>query len=132
MNLFKSNYFERAFAGNGLQSIIYYLRKLVNGFDANTQISDGGGIEGVNGKLNDVKAKLEDVKTKLDNLRVDVKADDIDIGEINVDTSDILTLLDERLVKKLWITRADYNALAVKDPETLYIVIESQSNPSNP
>ena len=128
MSLIKSNYFERGFAGNGLQSIIYYLRKLVNGFDANTQTSNGGGIEGVNGKLDDVKSKLEDVKTKLENLRVDVKADDIDIGEINVDTSDILTLLDERLVKKVWITRADYDALTTKDPEVLYIVIESQSN----
>lgn len=126
MSLIKSNYFERAFAGNGLQSIIYYLRKLVNGFDANTQTSDGGGIAGVN-------AKLEDVKTKLENLRVDVKADDIDIGEINVDTSDILTLLDNRLTKKLWITRADYDQLVLDDevdPETLYIVIESQSNPN--
>ena len=128
MSLIKSNYFERGFAGNGLQSIIHYLRKLVNGFDSETQTSNGGGIEGVNEKLNDVKSKLEDVKTKLENLRVDVKADDIDIGEINVDTSDILTLLDDRLVKKLWITRADYDALATKDPEILYIVIESQSN----
>lgn len=154
MNLFKSNYFERAFAGNGLQSIIYYLRKLVNGFDANTQTSDGGGIEGVNSRLTTTNSKLEDVKTKLDTLDISVKIDDPDIAQINSKLGDvktdvhtistnstsqgtelhsIYTILDERLVKKLWITRADYDQLVLDDevdPETLYIVIESQSNPN--
>ena len=84
MNLFKSNYFERAFAGNGLQSIIYYLRKLVNGFDANTQISDGGGIEGVNDRL-DV------VTEKLDTLNISVKLDDPDIAATKVNTDTIVS-----------------------------------------
>ena len=82
MSLFKNNYFERAFAGNGLQSIVHYLRKLVNGFDSNTQTSDGGGIEGVNDRL-DV------VSEKLDTLNVSVKLDDPDISAINTKLGDI-------------------------------------------
>ena len=55
------------------------------------------------------------------------------IEDISNKTDAIYTLLDNRLVKKLWITRADYDQLVLDDevdPETLYIVIESQSNPN--
>lgn len=114
-----------------LQTIIKLLRLIVSGSKLGSTPSDtddNNQFAGITDVYSVLDTKLEDIKTKLDNLRVDVKADDIDIGEINVDTSDILTLLDNRLVKKLWITRADYDALVVKDPEVLYIVIESQSN----
>ena len=107
----------RKFVGNGIKSIISYLRKIVEGFNETTQQYGGGGI-------NEVNNKLEAVKTKLDNIDVSVKLDDTDIHNI-------YTLLDDRLVKKLWITRADYDALVLAgevDPEVLYIVIESQSN----
>ena len=89
MNLFKNNYFERAFAGNGLQSIVHYLRKLVNGFDSNTQTSNGGGIEGLNNRL-DV------VADKLDTLDISIKVDDPNIAgtKTNTDTikSDLATI----------------------------------------
>lgn len=130
------------FVGNGIKSIISYLRKIVEGFNETTQQYGGGGI-------NEVNNKLEAVKTKLDTLDVSVKLDDPDIAEINqkvggIQTAvtaqgtavgNIYTLLDARLVEKQWITRADYDALVLAgevDPEVLYIVIESQSNPSNP
>ena len=104
--------------GDWFRSLIQSLKGIKEGFNSTTGVYGGGGIDEVNNKL-------EAVKTKLDTLDVSVKLDDADIHNI-------YTLLDDRLVKKLWITRADYDALAVKDPETLYIVIESQSNPSNP
>ena len=75
---------------------------------------------------------IDKIIRQLDQLKIDVQLDDPNIGNISTKINAIYTLLDDRLVKKLWITRADYDALAVKDPETLYIVIESQSNPSNP
>lgn len=122
MNLFKSNYFERAFAGNGLQSIIYYLRKITNGFDANTQMSNGGGIEGVNDKL-------DTVAEKLDTLDISVKLDDSNI-------SNIYTLLNNRLMAKEWIDEADYQAAKTAgtlNEHILYIrVIGQSNNQSNP
>lgn len=133
------------FVGNGIKSIISYLRKIVEGFNETTQQYGGGGI-------NEVNNKLEAVKTKLDTLDVSVKLDDPDIAQINsklgdvktdvhtiatnstsqgTDITNIYNLLDARLVEKQWITRADYDALVLAgevDPEVLYIVIESQSN----
>ena len=71
-------------------------------------------LEGLNEITQAVKEGLKDVK-------VSAELDDPIIDSIK-------DILDERLVKKVWITRADYDALVVKDPEVLYIVIESQSN----
>lgn len=135
-----------SFVGDWFRSIIDGLRQLKEGFNSTTGVYGGGGIDGVN-------SRLEDVKTKLDTLDVSVKLDDPDIAQINSKLGDvktdvhtiatnstsqgtelhsIYTMLDDRLVKKLWITRADYDQLVLDDevdPETLYIVIESQSNP---
>ena len=108
-----------------LQTIIKLLRLIVSGSKVESTpgtTDDNNEFAGINDVYSVLNTKLEDIKTKLDNLRVDVKADDIDIGEINVDTSDILTLLDERLIKKLLISRADYDALATKDANTLYYI----------
>ena len=103
-----------SFIGDWFRSIIAGLKQLKEGFNSSTGQYGGGGIDEVNNKL-------EAVKTKLDNLKISAELDDPII-------EDIKDILDDRLVKKLWITRADYDALTTKDPEVLYIVIESQSN----
>jgi len=106
------------FLNDRFRALIQALKGIQEGFNSSTGQYGGGGIDEVNNKL-------EAVKTKLDNLKISAELDDPII-------EDIKDILDERLVKKQWITRADYDALATKDPEVLYIVIESQSNPSNP
>lgn len=137
------------FLNDRFRALIQALKSIQEGYNTTTGTYGGGGIDEVNNKL-------EAVKTKLDTLDVSVKLDDPDIAQINSKLGDvktdvhtiatnstsqgtelhsIYTMLDERLVKKLWITRADYDQLVLDDevdPETLYIVIESQSNPSNP
>lgn len=133
--------------GDWFRSLIQSLKGIKEGFNSTTGQYGGGGIDEVNNKL-------EAVKTKLDTLDVSVKLDDPDIAQINsklgdvktdvhtiatnstsqgTDITNIYNLLDARLVEKQWITRADYDALVLAgevDPEVLYIVIESQSNPN--
>lgn len=79
----------------------------------------------------DISATKENTDTIVDTLediQVDVTTIKNKVNNQDTNVTNIYNLLDERLVKKLWITRADYNALVTKDPEVLYIVIESQSN----
>lgn len=133
------------FLNDRFRALIQALKSIQEGYNTTTGQYGGGGIDEVNNKL-------EAVKTKLDTLDVSVKLDDTDIAQINSKLGDvktdvhtiatnstsqgtelhsIYTMLDDRLVKKLWITRADYDQLVLDDevdPETLYIVIESQSN----
>ena len=78
--------------------------------------------------IESLKVIIELLRTGFTKVSISAELDDPNIANINTKTNAIYTLLDNRLVKKLWITRADYDALATKDPETLYIVIESQSN----
>ena len=112
MSLIKNQYFERAFAGNGLQNIIYYLRKLVNGFDSNTKTSNGGGIEGVNDRL-DVVAE------KLDTLDISVKVDDPNIAgtKTNTDTikSDLATIKTNTNTSKTDLATVKTNTTTIKD-----------------
>lgn len=112
MSLFKNNYFERGFAGNGLQSIVHYLRKLVNGFDSNTQTSNGGGIEGVN-------SKLDVVANKLDTLDISVKVDDPNIAgtKTNTDTikSDLATIKTNTNSSKSDLGTVKTNTNTIKD-----------------
>ena len=99
--------------------------------------------------IESLKVIIELLRTGFTNVSISAELDDPNIATIkdavtNIATvttatgtavGNIYTLLDDRLVKKLWITRADYDQLVLDDevdPETLYIVIESQSNPSNP
>lgn len=92
--------------------------------------------------IESLKVIIELLRTGFTKVSISAELDDPNIAAIkdtvtNIATvttaqgtavGNIYTLLDDRLVKKLWITRADYDALATKDPEVLYIVIESQSN----
>ena len=85
-----------------------------------------------------ISAELDDpdiaaINSKLGDVKTDVHTIATNSTSQGTELHSIYTMLDERLVKKLWITRADYDQLVLDDevdPETLYIVIESQSNPN--
>lgn len=118
-----------------LQTIIKLLRLIVSGSKLGSTPSDtdnNNQVAGLTDVYSVLDTKLEDIKTKLDNLRVDVKADDIDIGEINVDTTEIISKLDTAntalasLVSKtpniVVLTQAQYDALTIKNANTFYYI----------
>ena len=119
--------------GNNNRQLLSGIDKIIRQLDQlkiDVQLDDPN-IASTKTNTDTIKADVATIKTTANSTKTNTDTIKSDVSNIKTKTADIYTLLDNRLVEKQWITRADYDALVLAgevDPEVLYIVIESQSN----
>ena len=116
--------------GNNNRQLLSGIDKIIRQLDQlkiDVQLDDPN-IGNISSKTDSIKSNTDTIKSDVTAIKTNTANTKTSVDTANTTATNIYTLLDNRLVKKLWITRADYDALATKDPEILYIVIESQSN----
>lgn len=111
---------------NKLQNITYLLNKIA---------ASAGVIKTNSGESEETESQiLIDLGTAigvLNDLKGYGSTDNTNIADIKTNTTNIYNLLNDRLLNRVVLSRADYDALVnggTVDADTLYYVIESQSN----
>ena len=109
-----------------LHDIVYLLNKLANSSSA---IKDN--TSGDSTSQETIEQDLDSIISSLTSLISSTGNNGQAITDIKNKTNDIYSVLNDRLVKKVILTRAEYDALVnggTVDDSTLYYVIESQNN----
>ena len=109
-----------------LHDIIYLLNRLAvsSGAIKDNTAGSSTGQETIEQDLDSIISSLTSLVSSTGDNRQDISA-------IKAKTNDIYSVLNDRLVKKVILTRAEYDALVNRgtvDNDTLYYVIESQTN----
>lgn len=134
------------FLNDRFSALIQALKSTQQGYDESTHEYGGGGINNISDKTDAIKSTTDTIKTNTDSIKsstssIKSNTDTIktntntikaDIDAIKTSLANVYTLLGST---RVIISRADYDALAVKDPNTIYYIKEpetAQPEPSNP
>lgn len=141
------------FLNDRFSALIQALKSTQQGYNESTHEYGGGGIDNISDKTDTIKSNTDSLKTDVESIKSDVgsiktsnsniksNTDTIktntntiktDIDAIKTSLANVYTLLGST---RVIISRADYDALAVKDPNTIYYIKEPetvQPEPSNP